>query len=320
MTVNEAAGTLEVQGLPTAPVVYSLAAGNNLISYPYAYSNELDNALPDGLSLQAIYGEGIAAINIDGSWEGALNGFEGGSGYWFVSSDASQFEYNEPSLGGARLAAQPIAPEEYHYNQSINQFFYFAESATINDVELSNGDWIVAYNNDVVVGSRMYTANGMIDIPIMGYDESSELSSMITAGYCMPGDVPTIKVHRTNGEVVEMDAELVSGSLAFQGIGHAIVTLTDHSLPTEVALHNAYPNPFNPSTMIEYDIPSEMQVNLSIYDLRGRLIAELVNGIQQGSYDSYQVVWNADMQSSGVYFVRLTAGSSVETQKIMLIK
>ena len=73
--------------------------------------------------------------------------------------------------------------------------------------------------------------------------------------------------------------------------------------------------------MIEYEIPQgSMQVNLSVYDLRGRLVAELVNEIQAGSSQPYQVVWNAEMNASGLYFVQLTAGNSVKTQKIMLIK
>ena len=100
-----------------------------------------------------------------------------------------------------------------------------------------------------------------------------------------------------------------------------MVTLSDGlMLPTEVSLHNAYPNPFNPVTKIEYDLPSDMFVNLSIYDIRGRLVSELVNQMQTGSFNSYQVVWNAEMQSSGVYFVRLTAGNSIKTQKVMLLK
>ena len=52
-----------------------------------------------------------------------------------------------------------------------------------------------------------------------------------------------------------------------------------------------------------------MHVNLSIYDLRGRLVAELVNGFHEarGISDPYKAIWNADMQASGGYFVRLTA-------------
>ncbi|SVC65400.1 uncharacterized protein METZ01_LOCUS318254, partial [marine metagenome] len=312
---------LEVQGLPTAPVVYGLHEGNNLVSYSYAYSQDINGAFPDVSSIDAVYGEGSMAANLDGSFEGSLGSLDAGSGYWIVASDAFTFEYNVPDAGDARLATDPIyIPEEFQFTQSINQYFYFVTEASIQNVPLSEGDWIVAYNNNVVVGSRMYKNGGMIDVPIMGYDESTQNSAIATNGYCEPGDVPTIKVHRSNGDVVEMDVETLSGSASFQGIGHTTVVLTDYSLPNEVALHSAYPNPFNPSTMIEYDIPSEMHVNLSIFDIRGRLVSELVNELQMGSYDAYKVTWNANMQSSGVYFVRLNAGNSIKTQKVMLLK
>jgi hypothetical protein len=145
----------------------------------------------------------------------------------------------------------------------------------------------------------------------------------LTLGYCEPGDVPTVKVHRTNGEIIDMfitsDDE---SSLEYQPIGHTFVTMSDIVLPNTVSLQDAYPNPFNPSTTLSYNVPSDMNVNLSIYDLRGRLVAELVNGFHEarGISDPYKAVWNADMQSSGIYFVRLTAGSTVQNQKIMLIK
>jgi hypothetical protein len=152
----------------------------------------------------------------------------------------------------------------------------------------------------------------------MGIDGEAYSSS-----YCQPGDIPTIKIHRTTGEVVDMNVTAVEGSLAFMGSNemHAVVTLSNNMLPMEVSLHSAYPNPFNPSTMIEYELPEgSMQVNLSIYDLRGRLVQELVNEMQTGSVESYKVVWNADMNASGVYFVQLTAGNTVKNQKIMLVK
>ena len=93
-------------------------------------------------------------------------------------------------------------------------------------------------------------------------------------------------------------------------------------IPQEFSISKIYPNPFNPSTTISYNVPSSMHVNLSIYDIRGRLVTELVNGHHeaQGISDPYKAIWNADMQASGVYFVRLTAGHTVENQKIMLIK
>ncbi|SVE37037.1 uncharacterized protein METZ01_LOCUS489891, partial [marine metagenome] len=90
------------------------------------------------------------------------------------------------------------------------------------------------------------------------------------------------------------------------------------SLPTEVSLSNAYPNPFNPTTMLSYDVPADMTVSLGIYDMRGRLVDELVNDMrEQGRYN---VTWNADEYASGFYMVKLVAGSTMQTQKIMLVK
>ena len=65
-----------------------------------------------------------------------------------------------------------------------------------------------------------------------------------------------------------------------------------------------------------------MDVTLSIYDVRGRLVTELVNGFHdaRGIDAPYKAVWNASMEASGIYFVRLTAGNTVQNQKIMLIK
>ena len=92
-------------------------------------------------------------------------------------------------------------------------------------------------------------------------------------------------------------------------------------MPLEVSLDNAYPNPFNPSTTIRYNIPEGgMHANLSIYDLRGRLIVELVNEFKESTFDGHKVVWDASSMASGVYFIKLSAGSSIQTQKIMLIK
>jgi len=73
--------------------------------------------------------------------------------------------------------------------------------------------------------------------------------------------------------------------------------------------------------MIQYDLPQgSMHVNLSVFDIRGRLVAELVNEVQSGASDSYSVMWNADEHSSGMYFVQLRAGNTVMNQKIMLLK
>ena len=89
-------------------------------------------------------------------------------------------------------------------------------------------------------------------------------------------------------------------------------------------LEQNYPNPFNPSTVIKYSIPrstelySVPQTTLKIFDILGREVATLINTKQ--SAGSYEVEFNANNLSSGIYYYRLQSGSFTETKKMLLIK
>lgn len=85
-----------------------------------------------------------------------------------------------------------------------------------------------------------------------------------------------------------------------------------------IALHANYPNPFNPSTEIRFDLPHEMSASLKVYDVLGREVAELVNGTMNAG--THTVTYDASALSSGVYFYRLEAGSFIETHKMILMK
>jgi hypothetical protein len=136
------------------------------------------------------------------------------------------------------------------------------------------------------------------------------------AGYCKAGDKVTFKVlDASTGSLVDMDVE---GDVMWNDMGISVINLTDVFLPTEVSLSNAYPNPFNPVTMLTYDIPSDMNVSMGIYDVRGRLVEELINDMREQG--RYEITWNADQHSSGVYMIKMTAGTAVKVQKIMLVK
>ena len=71
-------------------------------------------------------------------------------------------------------------------------------------------------------------------------------------------------------------------------------------------------------TNIGFAIPEDGYVTITVYDLQGRLITELINGNKVAGY--YKLTWNATNQSSGIYFVRMKAGTYVSDQKIMLVK
>ena len=89
-------------------------------------------------------------------------------------------------------------------------------------------------------------------------------------------------------------------------------------IPKEFALYGNYPNPFNPSTSIKFDIPAESFVRLQVFDLLGREVSTLVNGnFKPGSYT---VAFNASELASGFYIYRINAGSFTSIKKMILIK
>ncbi len=89
-------------------------------------------------------------------------------------------------------------------------------------------------------------------------------------------------------------------------------------LPNNITLDQNYPNPFNPTTVIQYQIPQAAEVNLTVFDMAGREVAELVNG--QVSAGSHTINFDASRLSSGVYMYRLRAGSTMLTRKLTVIK
>jgi hypothetical protein len=92
----------------------------------------------------------------------------------------------------------------------------------------------------------------------------------------------------------------------------------EFSLPNTPQLHQNYPNPFNPVTVIEYALPSAMQVRLEIFDIMGRQVKTLVDQIMPAG--QHQAVWDASYVSSGTYFYRLYAGDHIQTRFMTLIR
>ncbi|MGE5810776.1 MAG: sugar-binding protein, partial [Ignavibacteria bacterium] len=91
-----------------------------------------------------------------------------------------------------------------------------------------------------------------------------------------------------------------------------------NKIPSEFALNQNFPNPFNPSTKIRYEIPAESKVLVKIYDVLGRELITLINQYQKRG--SYEVEWNAVNNASGIYFYSITAGNFHHVKKMVLIK
>ena len=89
-------------------------------------------------------------------------------------------------------------------------------------------------------------------------------------------------------------------------------------IPLEFRLFDPYPNPFNASTIIRYQLPKSQHVALRIYDVTGREIATLMN--EQMQAGCHRILWDAQSIPTGVYFVKMEANAFSAIRKVVLVK
>jgi hypothetical protein len=114
------------------------------------------------------------------------------------------------------------------------------------------------------------------------------------------------------------DTQLVARPVILSGSTFETSTGDPGDLPKSYALYQNFPNPFNPSTTIRYDLPQGGVVKLAIYDLMGREVVSLVHGIKPAG--RHEVVWDAQGHASGIYFYQLSSGSYTDTKKLAVVK
>ena len=107
-------------------------------------------------------------------------------------------------------------------------------------------------------------------------------------------------------------------------LSSGIITLDYAPIPGDFELSQAYPNPFNPITTIEYAMPEDAEIVLSVYNVQGRLVTDITHGLQPAGY--HKTVWDGAQYASGLYFIRMTVYDLEnrlqfnKLQKIMLLK
>ncbi len=309
--------SFSVEGYPIgADLEYNLHEGANLISFPAEGVYAIEDVLPDNLQgiIYGIIAEGESALYTDGGWIG-LENFAGGKGYWIKTYEDLSFNFDIDPVEFAM--AKDIVYESknsklanFEFVQSSEQAFYF-----VKNVESAvDGDWIIAYNEDVVVGAREWK-DKIVDIPVMGFMGNDYDYSY---NYCKSGDVPKFKLYKSiSGELIDLEGDIqpfVSNNITILG------DLKEKSsiLPTEFGISKVYPNPFNPVTTIEFTIPDYSPLSIKILNLQGRVVETIVD--ENYEPGSYSIKYNATNLSSGVYFVELKNTKHVSYSKIILLK
>lgn len=172
--------------------------------------------------------------------------------------------------------------------------------------------WDASFGDDTLKEYRIYRG-GESSIDLKDYELVGTTTETEFTEADLSGGVVRIKVSAVSAEEKETFTTTISFSL---GIIDNIEN--ENSTPTSFKLYNNYPNPFNPSTQIRYDIPNSALVTLSIFDLSGKLVKTIVNEVKAAG--SYSVIFEASDLSSGIYLYRLQAGSYTNVQKMTLIK
>ena len=235
-----------------------------------------------------------------------------------ISEDIDfQWDYDEELVRKSNNHQKPkvhLNLSEFKYNQSTQQAFYFLEDISIEGNELMHDDWIIAYNGDNVIGYSKYSGR-FLDVPAMGYDGYST-----TFGYCIDGDIPSFKVFReSTGELIDMVLDPDFFNSWANNMIFNVKSMSEYTLPKEHRLLNAYPNPFNATTNISFELSDYANTKLDIYNINGQLIENIVNEGTNPGYHSFD--WNANNYGSGIYFIRLNIDDNYyQTKKVVLVK
>ncbi len=201
----------------------------------------------------------------------------GASAYSAVDSFTSVIEVaSAPQAVSPKGIAVPQPRRTiFAWNPAVNAVWYHLQIATASD-----------FSGDIVVDTTMLpdTTMQIADTLVAKTTYYYRLSSINLGG---EGAFSGATVFKTG-----------TGVLGVEGL---------LGVPVEYALFQNYPNPFNPSTTIRYDLPKNAHVQVIIYDVLGRQVAKLVDGMEQAS--RYSLEWNPSRLSSGIYFCRITARS-----------
>ncbi len=301
------ASTIELSGINNSDTI-ALAEGWNLIA-PFEKSVPVSNitTIPDGIIQSSFFGFSNS-YNLSGE-------LLPGKGYWVKSSQSGKLILNEPSNS---LKANYSAPASY------------AGKIIFTDAEGKSAQLIVSDDLEFIETSDLppIPPNGIFDARFSNGKFAEQLKdvakSIIISSAKYPVAIRTegigIKIKDAiNGGIIS--AEINSGGefIIDQPISKFLISeISQTDLPISYQLHQNFPNPFNPSTKIRFDLPAKTNVILNIYNLTGELIETLVN--KELAAGIYEYEFNAEIYASGIYIASFRSDQFKSIRKMMLLK
>jgi len=198
-----------------------------------------------------------------------------------------------------------------YQNQIINDAYFFG-FANITDEPTKEFIMVSGMNNSGIdYGGE--PSNKTVYVFNTVTNESTIIANVESWGMflsiwtCGCGDEIKDKVVFTVGDHIEI-----------WGDGSGLSATSSTNVPALFKLNQNYPNPFNPITTIEYEMPKNGNVNVSIYNVKGELVEKLIDGYN--TTGKYSIQWNPKNISSGQYFYQISVDGFVQTKKMVLLK
>ena len=212
-----------------------------------------------------------------------------------------------------------------------------AEAADFNQDGIINVLDVVGLVQSILGGGRLSDANSAVmdvlsdgvSITADGYIGAVQLTLSHDPGFVLSlTDDAFLADYNTEGTTTTMivvmpeDNQLFTTSDTFK-VDEVLVTNSDSFIAvteavTEFSLSSAYPNPFNPTTTVEFSAAEAGYASVKIYNLMGQVVGVLMDGMVDAK--TYNLTWNANDLSSGVYMIKAESSGNVATQKVMLLK
>ncbi|HWP82727.1 MAG TPA: T9SS type A sorting domain-containing protein [Bacteroidota bacterium] len=333
----QAADTLPIPGNELIPTLepLPLIQGWNLIGYLRNSPLVIDSALATIARQLVIVKNNSGQVFWPEFGINTIGSMMPGQGYQVYLSQASALTYpaNSQSSSGNTLtksvAANPSAPVYFRVagNTGNNATVALPRTADpkVGNTLLVAGDEIGVFNSEgLCIGAAVWTGSNTA-ITIWGDNEMTTTREGMQVGEEMEYRVWQ---RETNQEFKNITVSYSRGNARYAPDGIYVLstfqmtgtTETEASRvhPTEFGLDQNFPNPFNPTTIISYQLPTRVPVRLVVFNIIGQEVAVLVNTEQEAG--SYRIVFDSSSLPGGVYLYRLTAGDFRQTKRMILLR
>ncbi len=303
-----------------------ITAGWNFISYYPDYP--LDASAPDYYVLSSIIDDVIIAKDEDGNVlyprenYSDMPPWHAGKGYQIKVDRDVVLNYPPPRDEGgsvnsnSRSLRKNREKGKYSVRPTDNNMSVIVTSIT--GIETHETDQIAAFSvNGQLIGSGFVNARGQCGIAVWGDDPTTN-----TIDGALTGEAFELRFWDANKNT-ELETEVIrfkeGETLKYANDGILVLELSIKTpVVEEYYLAEAFPNPFNAVTKIQYSLPVQTKVSVQIFDVSGRLVETLVNELTPAGQHS--IAWNSLDASSGVYLVRMETAGFKDVRKVVLVR